>query len=232
MGGLQKSLQSADFGGHRGTERVRKSKKIIGSSSRTRIVNLTYFQEHAGQRMTLQTMQSSQNPINRAQNPGRARTERSNPNDTESATGIALGIIAASHTPPEWFTLANDTITRVLERIASETDNLNLAIQVRFMPKQAFCFLVNFMLLANRANREGMHANAFAIIRQCLEAATGSLGLSQRSEDRLQAARQADRQCFRGIVQWHLPRRVPGHELVPDLGRSQADHHRLEIRIQ
>ena len=36
---LQKSLQSCNFGGHRGTGRSRKSKKIIGSSGRTRTYN-------------------------------------------------------------------------------------------------------------------------------------------------------------------------------------------------
>jgi len=36
---LQKSLESADFGGHRGTGRGRKSLKLIGSSGRTRTYN-------------------------------------------------------------------------------------------------------------------------------------------------------------------------------------------------
>ncbi len=36
---LQKSLQSCNFGGHRGVYRIRKSKKLIGSSGRTRTYN-------------------------------------------------------------------------------------------------------------------------------------------------------------------------------------------------
>jgi hypothetical protein len=41
-------------------------KEILGSSGRTRIIKQTYFQQHAGQRMTPKTVKSSRNPINRA----------------------------------------------------------------------------------------------------------------------------------------------------------------------
>jgi hypothetical protein len=64
---LQKSLQSCNSEGHRGVTKARKSKNLIGSSGRTRIINQTYFQQHAGQRMTSKTVQSSRKPINRAQ---------------------------------------------------------------------------------------------------------------------------------------------------------------------
>ncbi len=91
--------------------------------------------------------------------------------------------MTAPVTPPDWFPLAEGIIPRILERLASQADNLNLPMQVRFAPRQAFCFLVNSMLLANRANREGMHANALAITRQCLEAISVlELGLVQSAQ--------------------------------------------------
>ena len=41
--------------------------EFIGGRGRNRIINLTYFQQHADQWMTPQTVKSSRNPINRAQ---------------------------------------------------------------------------------------------------------------------------------------------------------------------
>ena len=48
----QMSPQLAISEVHRGVRKARKSKILIGSSGRTRINNQTYFQQHAGQRMT------------------------------------------------------------------------------------------------------------------------------------------------------------------------------------
>ena len=52
VGYPQKSPQSGVSEDHRGVRRGRKSKILIGSSGRTRIISQTYFQQHAGQRMT------------------------------------------------------------------------------------------------------------------------------------------------------------------------------------
>jgi hypothetical protein len=49
-----------------GCNRSRKSRILIGSSGRTRINGLTYFQQHAGQRMTLKTSQNSGESANGA----------------------------------------------------------------------------------------------------------------------------------------------------------------------
>jgi len=49
---LQKSLQSCRNVGEKGVGAARKSKILFGSSGRTRIINQTYFQQYAGQRMT------------------------------------------------------------------------------------------------------------------------------------------------------------------------------------
>jgi integrase len=63
----QKSPQlgiSEDF---RGVDKRCKSLNLIGGRGRNRIFNQTYFQQHAGQRMTPKTMKSGCNPINRVQ---------------------------------------------------------------------------------------------------------------------------------------------------------------------
>jgi site-specific recombinase XerD len=52
VGYPQKSPQSGISEDHRGVKRGRKSKILFGSSGRTRIINQTYFQQYAGQRMT------------------------------------------------------------------------------------------------------------------------------------------------------------------------------------
>jgi hypothetical protein len=41
--------------------------EFIGGRGRNRIFNRTYFQQHAGQRMTPKTLKISRSPINRAQ---------------------------------------------------------------------------------------------------------------------------------------------------------------------
>jgi hypothetical protein len=63
----QKSPQSVDFEVEKGTLRPCKSMNVIGGRGRNRKHNETYFQLHAGQRLTPKTMKISRNPINRAQ---------------------------------------------------------------------------------------------------------------------------------------------------------------------
>jgi hypothetical protein len=63
----QKSPHSGISEVDKGVEKQCKSLKIFGGRGRNRIFNQTYFQQHAGQRMTPKTMKSSRNPINRAQ---------------------------------------------------------------------------------------------------------------------------------------------------------------------
>lgn len=45
-----------------------------------------------------------------------------------------------------------------------------LPLQVKFLPLQAHWFTLDALLLANQANRDGMHANALSLTRQCVEA--------------------------------------------------------------
>lgn len=42
----------------------------------------------------------------------------------------------------------------------------------------------------------------------------------------------ADGKCVRLIVQWHLPVRVSGHELVPVTAQNEADDRSMEAGLQ
>ena len=57
-----------------------------------------------------------------------------------------------------------------MKRIAKSVQKLALPLQIKFLPVHAHWFILDSLLLANHANREGMHANALALTRQCLEA--------------------------------------------------------------
>ncbi|WP_342239376.1 hypothetical protein [Inquilinus sp. OTU3971] len=71
---------------------------------------------------------------------------------------------------PDWFTIGEEANPEVMRRIAESVSSLPLELQVRSAPMLAHWFLLDSMLLANRANRDGMHANALALTRQCVEA--------------------------------------------------------------
>lgn len=86
-------------------------------------------------------------------------------------------------TPPDWFIAAEEANLEIFRRIASATGDVKLPVSVSLLPGQAFWFLANSMQLANRANRQGMHANALSITRQCLEAISiVELGLAKTAE--------------------------------------------------
>lgn len=71
---------------------------------------------------------------------------------------------------PEWFSASEAATEEVMKRIAASIRDLPMAQQVRSAPMLAHWFLLDTLLLANRANRDGMHANALALTRQCVEA--------------------------------------------------------------
>lgn len=88
-----------------------------------------------------------------------------------------------SRPAPEWFTLTEQATTETMRRIAGSVENLTLPLQVRHLPMQAHWFILDSLLFANRANREGMHANALALTRQCIEALSIiELGLCQHPD--------------------------------------------------
>lgn len=72
--------------------------------------------------------------------------------------------------PPDWFPLAEKATPETMKRIANAVGSLSLPLQVKNLPMQAHWFILDSLLLANQANREGMHANALSLTRQCLEA--------------------------------------------------------------
>jgi hypothetical protein len=71
---------------------------------------------------------------------------------------------------PEWFIAGEAAAPQVMRRIADSVRDVPMAMQVRSAPMLAHWFLLDTLLLANNANREGMHANALALTRQCVEA--------------------------------------------------------------
>jgi hypothetical protein len=71
---------------------------------------------------------------------------------------------------PEWFLLSEELTPLVMERIAQATRQCELSATVRPAPMLAHWFMLDSMLLANQANREGMHSNALSLTRQCIEA--------------------------------------------------------------
>jgi hypothetical protein len=57
-----------------------------------------------------------------------------------------------------------------MEHVRSAIEARPLPLQVKFAPTLAHWFVLDSLYLANDANRAGMHANALALTRQCIEA--------------------------------------------------------------
>lgn len=71
---------------------------------------------------------------------------------------------------PDWFAIGDSATAKVMQRIADAVTDLSMKPQVRSAPMLAHWFLCDSLLLANQANKDGMHANALSLTRQCLEA--------------------------------------------------------------
>lgn len=71
---------------------------------------------------------------------------------------------------PEWFMISEEATPQIMGRIAVAMKANVMALQVKSAPMIAHWFVLDTLLLANRANRDGMHANALALTRQCVEA--------------------------------------------------------------
>ena len=86
-------------------------------------------------------------------------------------TGLETGVILKTVTRaiPEWFTASEATTGELMQRIAKSVSELRMGRQVCVAPMLAHWFLLDTLLLANQANRDGMHANALALTRQCVE---------------------------------------------------------------
>jgi hypothetical protein len=72
--------------------------------------------------------------------------------------------------PPEWFVLAEEATRPTMEHLRSAIEARSLPLQVKFAPTLAHWFVLDSLYLASDANRAGMHANALALTRQCIEA--------------------------------------------------------------
>jgi hypothetical protein len=72
--------------------------------------------------------------------------------------------------PPEWFLIAEEVTPQIMRCIADAISTNMMTLQVKSSPMLAHWFMLDALLLANQANREGMHANALALTRQCVEA--------------------------------------------------------------
>lgn len=71
---------------------------------------------------------------------------------------------------PEWFKLGEEATPHIMQRVADAVTANEMSLQVRSLPMLAHWFVLDSLLLSNQANREGMHANALALTRQCVEA--------------------------------------------------------------
>jgi hypothetical protein len=74
--------------------------------------------------------------------------------------------------PPDWFLIGEESTSQVMGRIAESVSSISMAPQVKFAPMLAHWFVLDALLLANQANRDGMHANALSLTRQCIESIT------------------------------------------------------------
>ncbi len=70
---------------------------------------------------------------------------------------------------PEWFILSEEASQTIMKSVADAVSSNGMDIQFRNIPILAHWFMLDSLFLANQANREGMHANALSLTRQCLE---------------------------------------------------------------
>ena len=71
---------------------------------------------------------------------------------------------------PEWFIVAEEAAPEVMRRVADAVKASTMTAQVRSSAMLAHWFVLDSIRMANHANRDGMHANALALMRQCVEA--------------------------------------------------------------
>ncbi|KAA9001637.1 hypothetical protein FJU30_04920 [Affinibrenneria salicis] len=84
---------------------------------------------------------------------------------------------------PDWFKLTNIATPETMKRISDAVVLNNMDLQIKNSPMLAHWFMLDSLLLANRANKDGMHANALALTRQCIEAISIiELGICGHSE--------------------------------------------------
>jgi hypothetical protein len=71
---------------------------------------------------------------------------------------------------PDWFAISEEATSQIMARISAAVTVNEMVPQVKSASMLAHWFVLDTLLLANQANRDGMHANALALTRQCVEA--------------------------------------------------------------
>lgn len=69
-----------------------------------------------------------------------------------------------------WFAFSNELTSETNEKLAASLSNTGLSIGTKYFPQQAHWYLCDTLFLASEANKEGIHANALSLTRQCIEA--------------------------------------------------------------
>lgn len=88
-----------------------------------------------------------------------------------------------SKSTPKWFSIGEEATPQVMQHIADAVSANAMSPQVKFSPTLAHWFILDTLLLSNTANRDGMHANALALLRQCIEAISViELGICQHKD--------------------------------------------------
>lgn len=100
---------------------------------------------------------------------------------------------------PEWFTLSERATQEVMSRVAATVRSREGDLQVKSAPMLAHWFFLDSLTLANQANKAGMHANALALTRQCVEA----LGVIE-----LGLCKHPDADDF--LLTWEADKQTPG----------------------
>lgn len=100
---------------------------------------------------------------------------------------------------PEWFEKSDQLIAEVHQKVARAVELNGMPTALKFYPRQAHWFILDSLAIANKANRDGMHANALLTTRQCIEAMSIiELGLCSN------AGAEAE------LRAWHENKRTPG----------------------
>lgn len=71
---------------------------------------------------------------------------------------------------PEWIERSNEAYEPIHKRIANAIQNNGLPVHLSLAPQEALYFFINSMQIAYDANLAGIHANALAQTRYCIEA--------------------------------------------------------------
>ena len=89
----------------------------------------------------------------------------------------------SSRGQPDWFVLIEQATGPTMEHVRDAIEAHVLPIQIKYAPTLAHWFVLDSLYLANDANRTGMHANALALTRQCIEAfSVIELGMCGRAD--------------------------------------------------